>query len=110
VKRRNEEQYVGHEVKVNVNSPDIRLNAEKEVENLKESLSIKDKKSDQSGDLLSLETNREYDVTVQDNVSMETGSKISVNKKDECVSKWDRCLEYTQIVDALESLPSYLYN
>lgn len=94
VKRRNEEQYVGHEVKVNVNSPDIRLNAEKEVENLKESLSIKDKKSDQSGDLLSLETNREYDVTVQDNVSMETGSKISVNKKDECVSKKQTKINY----------------
>lgn len=87
VKRRNEEQYVGPEVKSNLKSPDIRLSAEKEVENLKESFSIKDKKSDQSGDLLSLETNREYDATFQDNVSMETGSKISVNKKDECVSK-----------------------
>lgn len=79
VKRRNEEQYEGPEVNGNLKSPDIRLSAEKEVNNLKE--------SDQSGDLLSLETSREYDATVQDNVSMETRRNISVNKKDECVSK-----------------------
>lgn len=79
VKRRNEEQYEGPEVNGNLKSPDIRLSAEKEVNNLKE--------SDQSGDLLSLETYREYDATVQDNVSMETRRNISVNKKGECVSK-----------------------
>lgn len=79
VKRRNEEQYEGPEVNGNLKSPDIRLSAEKEVNNLKE--------SDQSGDLLSLETYREYDATVQDNVSMETRCNISVNKTGECVSK-----------------------